>query len=276
MWGTFLLDAFRETEVEEVRDALEELLGPASGSAWSSGGVYVFWDPATRKPLYVGITGDLPVRFAQHVGLRGCPPEACKRHEIETYFAEGNQKLGYTVLAMSSLSQVATARHREFLGPMQRDLVELGEAISAEAMDEIRALEGRLIAYSQVRFGAIPSWNTHPGRIPTTEPAVEDASMATAVGALDVLLQARRTIRQLADDPLARMFEEMLHGARLFAVAVGIRSEVGLRNDTIRDAIELEGLILDEIRKEIFRSGYLDQRCPMTIGPVLDPPVDSA
>lgn len=100
--------------------------------------------------------------------------------------------------------------------------------------------------------------------------------MATAVGALDVLLQARRTIRQLADDPLARMFEEMLHGARLFAVAVGIRSEVGLRNDTIREAIELEGLILDEIREEIFRSGYLDQRCPMTIGPVLDPPVDSA
>jgi hypothetical protein len=211
MWGTFLLDAFRRTEGTEMRDALEELLGPASGSAWSSGGVYVFWDPATREPLYVGITGDLPVRFAQHAGLRSCPPEGCKRREIEAYFAEGHEKLGYTALAMSSLSQVRTARHREVLGPMRRDLIELSETISEEAMDEIRALEGRLLAYSRVRFGNLPRWNTDPGRIPRVEPAPEDGSMAIAIGALDVLLQARLAIRQLANDPLAAMFEEVAH-----------------------------------------------------------------
>lgn len=257
-----------------MRDALEELLGPASGS-WSSGGVYVFWNPATRVPLYVGITGDLPVRFAQHAGLRSCPAEGCKRREIEAYFADGHKELGYTVLAMSSLSQVRTARHQAVLGPMRRDLIELSEAISAEAMDEIRSLEGRLLAYSRSRLGHLPAWNTDPGRIPKVAPGANDGSMATAVGALDVLLQARRTIRQLADDPLAAMFEEQLHGARLFAVAVGIRSETGTRNDTIRAEIEREGLILPEIREEILRSGYLDQRCPVTAGPMLDPPTDS-
>ncbi|HET8862652.1 MAG TPA: hypothetical protein VFM94_05320, partial [Solirubrobacterales bacterium] len=108
---------------------------------------------------------------------------------------------------------------------MGRDLIELSETISAETMDEIRSLEGRLLAYSRSRLGHLPAWNTDPGRIPKVAPGANDGSMATAVGALDVLLQARRTIRQLADDPLAAMFEEQLHGARLFAVAVGIRSE---------------------------------------------------
>lgn len=274
MWGTFLLDAFPRKEASEMRDALEELLGPASGSTWSSGGVYVFWNPATRVPLYVGITGDLPVRFAQHAGLRSCPAKGCKRREIEAYFADGHKELGYTVLAMSSLSQVRTARHQAVLGPMRRDLIELSEAISAEAMDEIRSLEGRLLAYSRSRLGHLPAWNTDPGRIPKVAPGANDGSMATAVGALDVLLQARRTIRQLADDPFAATFEEQLHGARLFAVAAGIRSETGTRNDTIRAEIEREGLILPEIREEILRSGYLDQRCPVTAGPILDPPTD--
>lgn len=272
MWGTYLLDAFRAAEADESRDALEDLFGPASGSAWSSGGVYVFWDPASREPLYVGITGDLPVRFAQHTGLRKCRPESCKRREIEAYFADGHEKLGYTVLAMSRLSQVDTARNRTVLGPMRRDLVELGEDISEEAMDEIRGLEGRLLAYGRARFGRLPPWNTDPGRIPTAAPAADDGTMAIAVGALDVLLQARRTIRQLGDDDLAAMFEELLHGARMRAVARGFLSKKGVRNDTIRAEIERPGILDPAIRDEILRSGYLDQRCPVTVGAVLDPP----
>lgn len=51
MWGTCMLDVFRQSEAREVRDALETLLGPESGSAWSNGGVYGFWEPDTREPL---------------------------------------------------------------------------------------------------------------------------------------------------------------------------------------------------------------------------------
>lgn len=272
MWGTFILDSFRRNEAAELRDALEDLLGPIVGSAWSSGGVYVFWDPETREALYIGITGDLPVRFAQHTGLRVAPTGGCKRQEIESYFADGHEWLGYTILTMSSLSQVRTARHRRVLDPMRRDLIELSEAISEEALDEIRGLEGRLIASNRVRFGNLPRWNNHPGRIPKKAPAADEGSLAIAVGAVDILLQARRTIRQLAADPLSAMFEEQMHGARMVAVAQGIRGGQGVRNDTIRERIRRHPTMLPEIDEELLTCGYLDQRCPLTVGPVVDPP----
>lgn len=87
IWGTFILEVFARPEAREVRDALEELLGPQSCSAFSTGGVYVFWDPETREPLYVGIAGDLPLRFAQHLGLRSAPAKGCRREQIGAYFA---------------------------------------------------------------------------------------------------------------------------------------------------------------------------------------------
>src|ERR1700733_1756125 len=55
MWGTFLLEVYRQQHARDVRDAMERVLGPESASSWSTGGVYVFWNPDTREPLYVGI-----------------------------------------------------------------------------------------------------------------------------------------------------------------------------------------------------------------------------
>src|SRR4051812_21464916 len=124
MWGTFMLDVFSQGDAAEMRDALEALLAPGSGSAFASGGVYVFWHPLTREPLYVGIAGDLPIRFAQHLGLSGCPAAGCKRIEIEDYFAHEHHELGYTVIALSNLSQVSTARQRAVLDLDRADLIE--------------------------------------------------------------------------------------------------------------------------------------------------------
>jgi len=45
MWGTYFLDVYRQSEARDMRAALEQLLGPDSGSGFSSGGVYVFWRP---------------------------------------------------------------------------------------------------------------------------------------------------------------------------------------------------------------------------------------
>jgi hypothetical protein len=83
-----MLDIYRQGDASDLRDALEELLGPESASGWSTGGVYLFWHPVTRKPLYVGIAGDFPIRFAQHNGLRSAPASGCKREQIARYFAE--------------------------------------------------------------------------------------------------------------------------------------------------------------------------------------------
>jgi hypothetical protein len=273
MWGTFMLEAYRREDAREVHHALEEVLGPDSGSAWASGGVYVFWNFETREPLYVGIAGDLPERFAQHNGLRGCPPSSCKREQIAQYFAEESDGLGYTVLALSSLSQTSTHRQRASLALEDPELIELNEALSEEPADEIRALEGRMIALYARQFGRPIRWNQSSGRLPRVSPDARDATLATAVGIFDCLLQARKTIRELAGDPEATMFEEHLHGIRLTAVRAAILGGRGFRNDVLRTHLE-QGWAAPFIRDEILKSGYLDQRNPLTLGPVLDPPRD--
>ena len=88
MWGTFMLDVFREEHVPDVRAALETLLGPDAGTAWSTGGVYVVWNPETRERRCIGIAGDFPERFAQHNGLRKSSANGSKRAQIKRYFTE--------------------------------------------------------------------------------------------------------------------------------------------------------------------------------------------
>jgi hypothetical protein len=271
MWGTYLLDVYTRSDARALCDALETLLGPDSGSSWSTGGVYVFWRPDTREPLYVGIAGDLPIRFAQHNGQRSCPAAGCKREQIDRYFATEHDELGYTVFAMSHLSQVSTSRKRTQLDLIDRESIELDEAFSEDALDEIRALEGRLIAYNRIRFGHIPPWNTAPGRIPAGTPDADDGTMATAVGAFDILLQARKTIRQLAENDLWAMFEEHLHGIRLISVARAVVGGSGLRNDMVREDLQRSWAV-PSLRDEILNSGYLDERCPVTVGPAAEPP----
>lgn len=271
MWGTFLLDVYRQQDASNLRDALEQVLGPDSGSSWATGGVYVFWNPDTRDPLYVGIAGDFPERFAQHNGLRSCPAKGCKREQIAKYFAEECDWLGYTVLALSSLSQPSTRRQRRSLGLTDPDLIDLNEVLSSEALDEIRALEGRMIALYERQFNEAIRWNVSPGRLPRVPPDAQDATLATAVGVYDCLLQARKTIRQLAHDPEAMIYEEHLHAGRIMAAF----SSTGFRNDVLRRHLE-RGWAAPLIRDQILTSGYLDQRNPLTVGPVLDPPPDAS
>jgi hypothetical protein len=174
-------------------------------------------------------------------------------------------------MALSSLSQPSTHRQRKSLGLEDPALIELNEALSAEVLNEIRALEGRMIALYTQQFGKPLRWNESPGRLPRVSPSAQDGTLATAVGLFDCLLQARKTIRHLADDGEAMIFEEYLHGARMGAVAEAIRNGQGFRNDVLRRHLEhywLAGFIHDQLLK----SGYLDQRNPVTVGPVLDPP----
>lgn len=95
---------------------------------------------------------------------------------------------------------MSTARQRQALNLEDRELIELNEALSAEVMDETRALEGRLIADAKLRFGENPPWNTAVGRLPRKPADLGDATLGIAVGGADVLLQARKTIRGLASN----------------------------------------------------------------------------
>jgi len=264
MWGTFMLDVYRQQDAPEVRDALERILGPEEASGWATGGVYVFWNPETREPRYIGITGDFPERFAQHNGLRGSSPQGSKRKKITQYFDAEGESLGFTVLALSSLSQPSTHRQRRVLDLQEPELIDLNESLSADVVNEMRALEGRLIAAHTAMFGSRPPWNVSAGRRPLLPSDGASGVLGVAVGAFDCLLQARRTIRALADDGEACLFEEQLHGVRIL-MAGGRFTDARFRRmfDTFWG-------IDDRIRQAIVDSGYLDHRNPLTAGPVIE------
>lgn len=69
------------------------------------------------------------------------------------------------------------------------------------------------------------------------------------------------------------MFEEHLHGARMTAVRAAILNGPGFGNELPRQHLK-RSWAAPFIRDEILKSGYLDQRNPVTIGPVLEPPED--
>ncbi len=194
---------------------------------------------------------------------------AASASSFERHFAEYDE-LGYTILALSSLSQPSTARQRRVLKLKDRELIELNEALSVEVVDETRAVEGKLIADAKLRFGEIPPWNTAVGRLPSKPADREDATLGIAVGAADLLLQARKTIRELASNGEWAMFEERLHGARISAVRRIVLSGGGSPDELIRDELD-NGLLgmPDPIADAIKQAKYLEQRCPVTVGPSL-------
>ena len=251
-------------------DALESLSGPTSGTSWSTADIYVYWDFATREILYVGLASDLAVRFGQHNRFKGCPDRSCKRVQIDAHFAAENEFLGFTVFSLSSLTQPSGARWNRAIDLKDRELIELQAAFSAEALNDIRTLEGRLIAAHEARTGVIPPWNRDPGRKPSGKISPADATLAAVTGRFDCLLQSRRTIRQLAADGEASIFEEHLHGARLLAVSAVVLSQHGFRNDLLRTILaQTFSFFPGDL---LLASDYLDHRNSLTMGPVLDPP----
>lgn len=127
-------------------------------------------------------------------------------------------------------------------------------------MGETRALEGRLIAAQVAKTGSLPRWNCDPGRIPPVLPGPDDVTLKVATGEIDLLLQARRTIRQLAAEPLVALFEEHHHAVRMLAVGNALRGGV-LSDEAIRSDLPAFPAP-PEIRDEILSRGYLDQPCP--------------
>jgi hypothetical protein len=68
MLCTVIWDIYRSDERPQVWEALQSLLLEDSPD-WSRKGVYGYWDPETKKLLYLGLANNLPERFSQHNGL---------------------------------------------------------------------------------------------------------------------------------------------------------------------------------------------------------------
>src|SRR4051812_11028108 len=117
MWGTFIAEAYLDWERTKVADALDDLCAPGESYGFASGGVYCFWDLATREPLYIGRAIDLADRFRQHNGIGSKRVKGTKLEHINAHFAGGEDiPLGYSILVRSPLSQSTTARGRKALG----------------------------------------------------------------------------------------------------------------------------------------------------------------
>jgi hypothetical protein len=219
MWGTFIADAYFDSERVEMAETLEEICSPTDEYGFASGGVYCFWDVKRRLPLYISRGVDLPDRFRAHNGLRAKGSKGNKRKEVDAFFAE-EELLGYSILVRSVVSQSSTARRRRQLDrelPPLFDWVQEPEQIDTEIEFEIAEAEGTAIYSCWLQHGELPAWNKiHGARIPWNQAMRRpDSSGQLFCLSIDSLLQARRTITQLARDPVAMQFELKLQAARM-------------------------------------------------------------
>jgi hypothetical protein len=233
---TVLWETYADDEREAVWSALKSLLTVDSPD-WSRKGVYGYWDPATRKLLYLGLATNLPERFAQHNGLIS-HSGGNKREQIDAWFA-GHPRLGLTTMiqaaAVALLDQIN----------------DLSFTMGARS-DEIIALgEGQLIELHRKEQGSRPPWNGVGGAMRGRDLAVDSgASLIPILAARrDSLFVARRSLRELAGDSQARVWEATIHAARMRAVmeAHDVR---GLPQDAQDVSRRIEQLLL-------VRSGHL-------------------
>lgn len=262
MWGTFIGDAYFDSNRAEMAEALEEICSPRDDYGFASGGVYCFWDPKTRLPLYIGRAVDLPDRFRAHNGLGAKRSRGSKRDEIDAFFAE-DPLLGYSILVRSVASQSSTARRRRQFDqelPTMFEWIEEPDAIDTQIEHEIAQAEGTAIRSYWLRHNALPTWNKiHGIRTAWSQTMRQpDSSGQLFCFSVDSLLQSRKTISELARDPLAVEFELELQSARLRAVANTIRANVQLCDRDILEMLDRlpergGGLHLNAMRE----SGYL-------------------
>jgi hypothetical protein len=259
---TIVRENFADDERTAVRDALEEIASPLDAYGWSSAGAYCFWDSATHEVLYIGLAKDLPHRFAQHVGLVGCPAAGCKRRQIDSWFGE-HRTLGYSVLLQTSNIQPIGHRLAR-LHNIDLRLAREDPTIDLDPLPaELEDLEGRLIEHHRRTFGKWPPWNRKGGssfgQAQVTDTDSDDL-FAIITGVKDNLLVARRSIRQLAEDETAVAFEEHIHTARIRAVMFAAPgsligpAEIRAWLDQLDDPFETGA--------RIRTTGYLDHHAP--------------
>ena len=237
MWGTFILDIYRANERKEVADALIGLCDPQDGYGFASGGIYCYWDPDSRRVLYVGRAGNLHARFMQHNGLMGSSAKGNKREQIAAHFA-ANETLGFSILVRSPLSQGVIATH---LTGIEDDLARYEmKANSREVEGEISDAEGAAIRSEAIRQDRLPAWNkiggSEPVWLPRMTERVDTGDLFT--GTVDCLLQARLDLRPLWEDATATRYEEQLHAARIEAVKRTMLENEQLSDEHILRAID--------------------------------------
>ena len=247
MLATIILDTFTKNEAPAIATALNEICSPENNYAFSSACIYAFWNVPDQEILYIGLAKNIARRFRQHTGLEQCDENCCKRKQIETYFAN-KERLGYSVMVQSSLCQPTTKMDEELIAaaigddPFTADLKDI-----FEAEQNVALAEGMLLELHNQLGDRLPEWNkihgSRHGRklrslfefttrikmieglaagksFEEIEKELEDDGMPFELllnieGSELSELNARSTIREIAEDATVCEHELLLHGVRM-------------------------------------------------------------
>ncbi|MBN9519473.1 hypothetical protein J0H58_13275 [bacterium] len=286
MLATIILDSFTKVEAPEIAAALDMICAPDETYGFASACIYAFWSIPDRNILYIGLAGDVTVRFRQHTGIRACEPECCKRREIEDYFARYD-RLGYTVMVQSTNDQPATVGEKIELAELYDELFADDVADFFQGKENIQIAEGFLIELHRKLGDRLPTWNKiqgselgrrqrslsdHRERIRAALETARSGRVGNPPGVPEHLpyelllnltgeelsyLNARSTLREIASDNTIEGHEEFLHAVRL---------DVLLNGSTVERAIErlvAHQPIHDWRAKAMTESGYLHRTPPI-------------
>jgi hypothetical protein len=256
-------DVYGYDERSALRDAIETIASPLDYYGFASAGVYIFFDPENFGVLYIGLTRDLSVRFAQHNGLVKMSADGCKRNLISRWFGEG-KSLGYAAFVQSCYDQVAVSRQTGTASAEYYD--EENEAFwgyDTSGLEDIKANEGAFIEAYLQHHGHLPIWNKIGGARHARQdlPRRLYRQLELATGAIDSLLLSRKTIRELADDPVSMAYEEALHAGRQSATlktfGIGMDSLVIIKSMVEQaESTKIFDSNLLEVSNRIYSTGY--------------------
>lgn len=222
LFGTIIIDAYSEDEVEIISKSLDEICSPSDAYGWSSAGIYCFWDYDTKEIYYIGLASDLNLRFKQHNGILPVKDECSKKEAISNYFKTHN-KLGYSILAQSTLSQPITCRNSTEYAEHLSNRCSIENFSGNEGKCFIKKAEGILLEAYKRNKGKHPEWNkvggSKYGQKNTENNHYEVVKSFTDFD--NNFLVSKSSLRELVINPTYERFENYLHEVRVLVHVLG-------------------------------------------------------
>ncbi len=261
MLATILLDTFTKAEAEEIASALDMICSPHDHYAFSSAGVYAFWSIPDRELLYIGLAKDLAQRFRQHLGLIACEPSCCKVQQINNYFS-GRNRIGYSIIVQSTMCSPLTAEDEQSIrNALDDDAAVIDVSDIFEAEENIAVAEGMLIELFEQLGDRLPKWNKIRGsergrkrhsffsecnKLRSVQGLLAGKSfeeideeiaaegppyelLLNLEGSESSELNARATLREIANNATFCEHELLLHGIRMLMVSSRMSFEQSLK-----------------------------------------------
>ncbi|GAB6620013.1 TPA: GIY-YIG nuclease family protein [Bacillus cereus] len=247
MHATIVQNAYKQNEVLDIVNSLEDLCSPNDSYGWASAGIYSFWDYNTKEVLYIGLAVDLAERFKQHNGIIPMRENGCKFIKIQEYFTT-NEKLGYSVFLQSPLSQPVTRKNIDTWFKHDLSQVSTRDFVYEQSKNDLRQIEGILIEAFRMRHNRLPSWNSVGGSI--------SGQRNTTEGNYDIVydfshqrnspLVSRSTLKELSENPTYELYENFLHGIRQYMLYSRISFDEALPHILKIDHLKIFERIIEE------------------------------